>query len=105
LKFEPFDRRRQTRGVSLDLLGRAGVGLFGRQFEQFSGVAQTACQAVQVADHSFQHRSFFSEFLRAVRVVPDAGLLELASYFLKALVLVVVIKDTSSRSRCVPRDL
>jgi len=43
--------------------------------------------------------------LRALGVVPDAGLLELASYFLKALVLVIVIKDTSSRSRCVPRDL
>ena len=50
-------------------------------------------------------RALFAEFLRAIRVVPDAGLLELASYFLKALVLAVVIKDTPSRSRCDPRDL
>jgi hypothetical protein len=104
LKLEPLDHRRQTRDVSLDLIGRLGVGLFGDQFEQFRGVAQAAREVVQVVDHPFELRSFFSEFLRAIRVVPDAGLLELASYFLKALVLVVVIKDTPSRSRCVPRD-
>jgi hypothetical protein len=60
---------------------------------------------IQVVDHPFELRAFFAEFLRAIRVVPDAGLLELASYFLKALVLAVVIKDTPSRSRCDPRDL
>jgi hypothetical protein len=32
-------------------------------------------------------------------------LLELALYFLQTLVFVVVIKDTSSKSRCAPRDL
>jgi hypothetical protein len=43
--------------------------------------------------------------LRPVRIVPDAGLLELAGYFLETFVFVIVIKDTSSRSRCAPRDL
>jgi hypothetical protein len=82
-----------------------GVGLFGREFEQFAGVAQAPREPVQALDDALQLCPFFSEFLRALGVVPDAGLLELASYFLKALVLVIVIKDTSSRSRCVPRDL
>jgi hypothetical protein len=82
-----------------------GVGLCGGQLEQFPGVAQTPREAVQIVDHPFELRSFFAKFLRTIRVVPDAGLLELAAYFLKALVLVVVIKDTPSRSRCVPRDL
>jgi hypothetical protein len=45
------------------------------------------------------------ELLRAIRVVPDTGLLELALYLLQTLMLVVVIKDTSSKSRCAPRDL
>jgi hypothetical protein len=45
------------------------------------------------------------EFLGALRVIPNAGLLELALYFLQPLVLVVVIKDTSSKSRRAPRDL
>jgi hypothetical protein len=53
----------------------------------------------------FKPGAFLAELLRPIRVVPDAGLFELASYFLQALVLVVVIKDTSSKSRCALRDL
>jgi hypothetical protein len=53
----------------------------------------------------FQLGALLAELLGAIRVVPDAGLFELAGYFLQTLVLVVVIKDTSSKSRCAPRDL
>jgi len=49
--------------------------------------------------------ALLTQFLSAIRVVPDAGLLEFALYFLQSLVFVVVIKDTSSKSRCAPRDL
>ena len=79
--------------------------LLGRQFQQLAGIAQAARQAIQTVDDLLEFRAFLAELLGAIRVVPDAGLLELASYFLQPLVLVVVIKDTSSRSRCAPRDL
>jgi len=49
--------------------------------------------------------ALLAEFLRAFRVVPDAGLFEFALYFLQAFVFIVVIKDTSSKSRYAPRDL
>jgi hypothetical protein len=49
--------------------------------------------------------AFLAELLGSIRVVPDARLFELANYFLQALVLAVVIKDTSSKSRYAPRDL
>jgi hypothetical protein len=49
--------------------------------------------------------ALLAELLRPIRVVPDARLFEFADYFLQTLVLVVVIKDTSSKSRCAPRDL
>jgi hypothetical protein len=49
--------------------------------------------------------ALLAEFLRAVRVAPNAGLFELALYFLQALTLVIVIKDTSSKSRRAPRVL
>jgi hypothetical protein len=62
-------------------------------------------ETVEAPHHLFELGTLASEFLGPVRVVPDAGLFELAGYFLKAFVLVVVIKDTSSRSRCAPRDL
>jgi hypothetical protein len=60
---------------------------------------------IQGADHLFQLSAFLAQFLSAFRIIPDTGLFELALYFLQPLVLVVVIKDTSSKSRCAPRDL
>jgi hypothetical protein len=62
-------------------------------------------QAIQTADDLFELGAFLPEFLRAVRIAPNAGLFQLALYFLKPLVFIVVIKDTSSKSRCAPRDL
>jgi hypothetical protein len=62
-------------------------------------------EAIQRPDHLFELGALTAEFLGAVGVVPDSGLFEFAGYFLKTFVLVVVIKDTSSRSRCAPRDL
>jgi hypothetical protein len=56
-------------------------------------------------DDFLELRAFLTELLRPLRILPDIGLLELAGDFLQALVLVVVIKDTSSRTACAPRDL
>jgi hypothetical protein len=60
---------------------------------------------IETVDHPFELCALLAELLRALRVVPDARLLELARYFLETFVLVVVIKDTSSRTLCAPRDL
>jgi hypothetical protein len=58
------------------------------------------------ADHDLlEFGAFLAQFLRALRVVPDARLLEFPGYFLQTLIFIVVIKDTSSRNRRVPRDL
>ena len=46
-----------------------------------------------------------SQLLRSIGGIPDSGLLELALYFLQPLMLVVVIKDTSSKRRCARRGL
>jgi hypothetical protein len=67
--------------------------------------AVAALETIQTADHRFELGALLAEFLGAIRYVPDAGLLEFPLYFLQPLVFVVVIKDTSSKSRCAPRDL
>ncbi len=105
MELEPLDHRGEPGGVAFDLGGGARIGLCGGQFEQFRGIAQTARELLQVADDAFQVGPFPAQLLRAVGLVPDAGLFELARYLLKTLALVIVIKDTSSRSRCDPRDL
>jgi hypothetical protein len=60
---------------------------------------------IQAVDGFLELGALPAEFLGPLRVVPDSRLFELAGYFLQPLVLVVVIKDTSSRNRCAPRDL
>jgi len=50
-------------------------------------------------------RALLAELLRPLRILPNVRLLELPDDFLQALVFSVVIKDTSSRTACAPRDL
>ena len=75
------------------------------QIQQLSGIGQGALEPIKTADDLLELGAFLPQFLRAIRVAPDAGLLQLALYFLQPLVLVVVIKDTSSKSRRALRDL
>ena len=105
LEFQLFYFQTQAIDVSLDLFGCAGIRLFGGQFQELRRVAQGALESIQAADDLFELGTFLPQLLGAIRVVPNAGLLELALYFLQTLVFVVVIKDTSSKSRCAPRDL
>jgi hypothetical protein len=105
LELEPLDVGLEARHVLLDFIGCFGIRLFGGQFQQLGAIAQAAGEFVQGIDDTLELGAFLTEFLSAVGVVPYSGLLELAGYFLEAFVLVVVIKDTSSRIRYVPRDL
>jgi hypothetical protein len=105
LEFEPFDFQTQAIDVRLDFLGRPGIRLAGGELQKFRRIVQVALEPVEAAYDLLQLGAFLPELLSALRVVPDAGLLELALYFLQPLVLVVVIKDTSSKSRCALRDL
>ncbi len=105
LELELLDLLGQPLHVVFDFRGCGIVGLRGGQLQEFGGIAQGSPEPVQTADHLFQLGAFLAEFLGALRVVPDARLLEFALYFLKTLVFIVVIKDTSSKSRCAPRDL
>jgi hypothetical protein len=105
LEFEFFDLQVQSVEVRLDFLGRPGIGLFDGQLQKFRRIAQAELEAIQTAYHLLELGALLPQFLGSIRVIPDAGLLEFAFYFLQALMPVVVIKDTSSKSRCAPRDL
>jgi len=105
LEFEPFHLQARAVHVGFDLPGGSGIRLLDGQIQQFRRVAQGACEAIQAADDLLELGALLAQLLSAVRGVPDAGLLEFALYFLQPFVLVVVIKDTSSKSRCAPRDL
>jgi hypothetical protein len=105
LEFELLDLEGQTFDIGLDFLARPGIRLRGGQLQEFRGIGQGALQAIQAADDLLELGAFPAQLLRAIRVAPNARLFQFALYFLKPLVFIVVIKDTSSKSRCAPRDL
>jgi hypothetical protein len=105
LEFELFDLEGQSIDVALDFLQRACIGFFSREVDQFRGIAQGTLETIQAAYHLLELGTLLAQFLGSFRVIPDARLFELALYFLQTLVLIVVIKDTSSKSRSALRDL
>ena len=105
MELEAFHFRGESGGIPFDFVGRPGIGLVGRELQQLARVAQPPADPVQTLNDALQLRSLPSQFLSAVGIVPNTGLFEFPGYFLETLVLVIVIKDTSSRNRCAPRDL
>jgi hypothetical protein len=105
LELEQFHLVGQTVDVGLDFPDRPQIRFLGGEIQKVRRVAQGTLEPVQTPDDLLQLGALLPEFLGALRDVPNAGLLELPLYFLQPLVLVVVIKDTSSKSRCAPRDL
>jgi hypothetical protein len=104
-ELEPFHIACQRPRIRFDPVGGARVGFRRGHLQELAGVAQAARQAIQTVDDLFEFGALPAEFLGALRVIPDSGLLEFAVYFLQPLVLIIVIKDTSSKSLCAPRDL
>jgi hypothetical protein len=105
LELELFHFRGKAHGIGFDFNGGAFVVFGSRQFQEFAGIGKSPRQPIQARNHQFEPGALLAEFLRAVGAVPDSRLFELARYFLQSLLLVVVIKDTPSRSRFAPRVL
>jgi len=86
--------------MALDVLDH-GIGGFLvvlrlGQVEQFARAAQALGQLADAVDGLVERRALAPQRLRALRVVPDVGVLEYALYFLEALALGVVVKETPS---------
>jgi len=85
LEFELLDLLGQAIDISLDFLGCPSVRLTGDQLQQFGRIAQGALEAIQTAHHLVELGAFPPKLLGTIWIVPDAGLLELALYFLQPL--------------------
>ena len=105
LELEQFDLVGQTADIGFDFADGPRVRFLGGEIQKVRRIAQGTLEPVQTPDDLLQLGALLPEFLGALRVVPNPGLFELALYFLQPFVLAVVIKDTSSKSRCAPRDL
>jgi hypothetical protein len=64
--------------VAPDLLERGPVVFGARQLEELAGVGEAAADATERADDGLQGLLLFSEFLGALRIVPELRVLQLA---------------------------
>jgi hypothetical protein len=77
--------------------GERGVIPLGTgEVEQLFGVRNAAADALQRADQGLQLLFLLAQLLRALRVVPQLGILELPVQRLQALFLGLEVKDTSA---------
>jgi hypothetical protein len=105
LELELFHLGTQPLGVRFDFRRSREIPLGSGKIEKLSRVRQAPRQAVEADDDILEFRALSTEFLGPLGRIPDSGLFEFAGYFLQAFFFVLVIKDTSSRNRCVPRVL
>jgi hypothetical protein len=94
LEFELFDARGKLVDVVRDRCDRAFVVFVDRKIEQIAGFGQRVGQTADAADDALEARAFLAEILRALRVVPDVRVFELAGDFLETLGLGIEVKDT-----------
>jgi hypothetical protein len=62
--------------------------------QQFFGPGETFIQRADAVDDLVQVSALLAQLLRALGVVPDVGVFQFPAYFLQALALGVVVKDT-----------
>jgi hypothetical protein len=105
LELKPAHARLERTGLALDIARGGLIVLALGQLEQLRGVTDGGIGLVQLLQICSEARTFTAELLGAIRSAPDRRILELAIYFLETLLLAVVLKETPSRRRSVPRDL
>jgi hypothetical protein len=66
------------------------------QVQQFAGAAQSLGQLADAVDGLVEQRTLAPQGLRPLGVVPDVRVFQFAFYFLQALALGVVVKETPS---------
>src|SRR5690606_24697034 len=96
LELQLLHLTRKAVDVGLDRLHGFGVVLGLGQVEQFGGADQAIGQVADAVDGLVEQGALAPQRLRALGVVPDVRVLELALYFLEALALRVVVKETPS---------
>jgi hypothetical protein len=68
------------------------------------GIRDAVLDAIERLDDGFEGFLFLAELLRALRVVPQFGILELAVQRVETRLLRLVVKDTSATRRFARRD-
>jgi hypothetical protein len=82
--------------IRSDTKNRRLVFLGARELEQLARVREAAADSPERADYAFQRFLLLAELLRALRVVPQLRVFELAIQRFQAVLLRLEVKDTSA---------
>jgi hypothetical protein len=105
LEFQASYAGFQCIGFALDVARRGFIVFTLGEFQQFGCVADGGVGAIEFLELCRKPRALLPELLGALGRAPDGRVFEFAAYFFEAFFLAVVLKETPSRRRRVPRDL
>jgi hypothetical protein len=74
------------------------------ELEQLVGIGNATFDAIERFDDRVENLFLLAEFLRALRVVPQLGVFELAVQYVETRLFRLVVKDTSAARRSAWRD-
>jgi len=100
LELEAADLGIQPQGVLLDVAGGRLVALALGELQELRRIVDALGGAINLPDLGGEARTLFPELLRALRLRPDARVLELPPYLLEALFLAIVLKETPEARLC-----
>jgi hypothetical protein len=92
-------------GFLLDVARRGFIVFTLGEFEQLGRVADRGVGAIELREFRRKPRALFPELLGTLGRTPDSRVFEFEAYFFETFFLAVVLKETPSRKRHVPRDL
>ena len=94
LEFQPFDTFLHALKIQHDRIGCLFVCFLDRELEHFAGVFEARLQSIECADDVVEAGAFTPELLCFFGIVPDVRILQFPPYFLQAISLGSVVKDT-----------
>ena len=95
LELETLDVAFDPADVRFDRSRGCRIAFRFGELEQFARLGQTGAQPIERADDGLEPGPLPTEFLRAIGLAPDRGILELAQDLREPLVAPVVVKGTS----------
>jgi hypothetical protein len=81
-------------GILLDVGGGGFIVLALGEVEELGGIGDRLGSAIQLFELRGELGAFAAELAGLVRVLPDGGVFQLATYLFEAFLLVVVLKET-----------
>jgi hypothetical protein len=94
LELETLDVALDPPDIGLDGPRGGGIVLGFREREQLTGLGQPGTQPIERVDDALESRALAAELLRAILIVPDRRILELAEDLGEALAAAFIVKDT-----------